>query len=104
MIRSTKWTTLTQKGDHEKLQREFKVTALSVNRFACTSWYSMNRHTDEFQTDINCQKIFTACAATGDQPTVHKESQTVSGIKIESYILATFLNTMAFQGKSCKKA
>ena len=25
-----------------KLHREFKVTVLSVNKFACTSWYSMN--------------------------------------------------------------
>ena len=40
---------------------------------------------DEFQTDINCHKIFTACVATGDQPTVHKESQPVPGLKLKSY-------------------
>ena len=56
------------KGGHVKLQREFKVTVLSVNRFACAFWYSMNGQNDEFQTEINCHKIFTACAATGDQP------------------------------------
>ena len=92
------------KGGHAKLQREFKVTVLSVNRFACASWYSMNGQNDEFQTDISCLKILTVCAATRDQPTVHKVSQSVPGIKIESYILATFLNTMTFSGKSCKKA
>ena len=58
----------------------------------------MKGKNDKFQTDINCHKIFTACAATGDQPTVHKESQPVPGIKIESYILATFLNTITFLG------
>ena len=44
----------------------------------------MNGQNDEFQTDINCQKIFTACAVTGDQPTVHKESQTVPGLKLKA--------------------
>ena len=88
------------KGGHAKLQRELKVTVLSVNRFAHASWYSMNGQNDEFQTDISCHKILTVCAATRDQPTVRK----VSRIKIESYILATFLNTMTFQRKSCKKA
>ena len=39
---------------------------------------------DEFQTDINCHKIFTACAVTGDHPTVHKESQTVPGLKLKA--------------------
>ena len=48
------------KSGHVKLQREFKCTVLSVNRFACASWYSLNGQNDEFQTDINCQKIFTA--------------------------------------------
>ena len=62
----------------------------------------MNGKNDEFQTDINCHKIFTAFAATGDQPTVHKESQPVPGIKIGSYILATFLNTI-FRGNHAKK-
>ena len=38
-------------------------------------------------------------AANGDQPTVDKESQPGPGIKIESYILATFLNTMTFSGE-----
>ena len=84
------------KGGHVKLQREFKVTVLSVNRFAYASWYSMNRQNYEFQADISCHKIFTACTATGDQPTVHKESQPVPGIKIESYILAKFQDTMTF--------
>ena len=85
-----------------KLQREFKVTVLSVNRFACASWYSMNGQNDEFQTDINCHKILLHHhhgAANGDQPTVHKESQPVPGIIFESYILATFLNTMTFSGE-----
>ena len=92
------------KGGHVKLQREFKVTVRLVNRFACASWYSMNEQNDEFTTDINCHKIFTACAATGDQPTVHKESQPVPGIKIESYTLATFLNTMPFSGEIMQKS
>ena len=39
---------------------------------------------DEFQTDINCHKIFTACAASGDLPTVHKESQPVPGLKLKA--------------------
>ena len=72
------------KGDHVKLQREFKVTVLSVNMFACASWSSMNVQNDEFQTDINCHKIFTECAVTGDQPTVHKESQAVPGLKLKA--------------------
>ena len=57
-----------------------------------------------FKQTKNCHKIFTAYATTGDQPTVQKESQLVPGIKIESYILATFLNTMAFSGEIMKKA
>ena len=69
---------------HVKLQMEFKVTVLSVNRFACASWYSMNGQNDEFQTDINCHKIFTACEVTGDQPTVHKESQKVPTLKLKA--------------------
>ena len=92
------------KGGHVQLQREFKVTVLSVNSFACASWYSMIVQNDKFQTDINCHKIFTACAATGDQPTVHKESQPVPGIKIESYILAIFLYTITFSGEIMQKA
>ena len=70
--------------------------------FACASLYSMNGQNDEFQTDINCHKVFTACAATGDQPTVHKESQPAPGIRIGSYILATFMNTI-FRGNHAKK-
>ena len=70
------------KGGHVKLQREFKVTVRSVNRFACASWYSLNGQNDEFQTDINCHKIFTAYAATRDQPRVHKESQPVPCFKL----------------------
>ena len=72
------------KVGHVKLQREFKVTVLSVNRFACASWYSMNGQNDEFQTNINCHKIFTTSAVTGDQPTVHKETQTVPGLKLKA--------------------
>ena len=96
VIRLTKWT----KGDHVKLQRECKVTELSVNMFACVSWYSING-----QTDLNCHNTFTACAATGDQPTVYEESQPVTGVKIESYILAPFSNTLTFSGQNhAKKA
>ena len=62
------------KGGHAKLQREFKVTVLSVNRFAFASWYSMDGLNNEFQTDISCHKILTVCAATRDQPTLHKVS------------------------------
>ena len=84
------------KGGHAKLQRKFKVALLSVNRFACASWYSMNGQNDEIQTTISCHKIFTVCAATRDQPTVHKVSQPKHSIKFKSFILATFLNTMKF--------
>ena len=91
-------------GGHAKLQREFKVTVLSFNRFTCASWYSMNGQNDEFQTDISCHKILTVCAATRDQPTVQKVSQPVPGIKTESYILATFLNTMTFSGEIMQKS
>ena len=52
-----------QKGGHVKLQREFKVKVLSFNRFACASLYSMNGQNDEFQTDINCHKVFTASSS-----------------------------------------
>ena len=71
-------------GGHAKLQREFKVTVLSFNRFACASRYSMNGQNNDFQTDISCHKILTVFAATRDQPTVHKVSQPVPGIKIKS--------------------
>ena len=92
-------------GGHVKFQREFKVTVLSVNTwFACVPWFSMNGQNDEFQTDIYCHKIFTARASTGDQPTVHMESQPVPGIKTESYILATFLNTMTLSGENMQKS
>ena len=47
---------------------------------------------------IKSCEIFNACAAIDDQPTVHKESQQVPGIKIESYILAPFPNTLTFSG------
>ena len=92
------------KGGHAKLQREFKVTVLSVNRFACASLYSMDGQNDEFQTDISCHKILTVCAATSDQSTVHKVFQPVPVIKIENYILATFLNTMIFSGEIMQKS
>ena len=72
------------KDGRVKLQREFKVTVLSVNRFACKSWYSVNGQNDEFQTDINCHKIYTASKATRDHPTVHKESQPVPGFKLKA--------------------
>ena len=75
------------------------MTVLSVNRFARASWYSMIGQNDEFQTGISCHKIFTVCTATRDQPRVHMKSQPVPGIKIESYILATFLNTITFSGE-----
>ena len=91
------------KGGHAKLQSELKVTVLSVNRFACASWYLMDGQNDEFQTDIGCHKILIVSAATRDQPTVHKVSQPVPGIKIESYILATFLNTMTCSGEIMQK-
>ena len=60
----------------------------------------MNGQNDEFQTNINCHKIFTACAANGDQPTVHKGSQPVPGIKIESYISE---HNDIFRGNHAKK-
>ena len=64
----------------------------------------MNGQNDEFQTDINCQKILTVCVATRDQLTEHTVSQPIPGIKIESYILATFLNTMTFAGEIMQKS
>ena len=60
--------------------REFKVTVLLVNKFACASWYSMDLQNYEFKTVIKSCEIFNACAAIDDQPTVHKESQQVPGI------------------------
>ena len=39
---------------------------------------------NEFQTYINCHKNFNACAANGDQPAVHKESQPVPGLKLKA--------------------
>ena len=63
----------------------------------------MNGQTDKFQTVINCHKIFTACASTEDQPTVHKEVQPLPGIKIESYIQAPFPNTLTFSGENLAK-
>ena len=43
-------------------------------------------------------EIFNACAAIDDQPTVHKESQKVPGIKVESYNQAPFPNILTFSG------
>ena len=81
------------------MHREFKVIVLSVNRFACVSWYSMDGQYDEFNN-----AIFNACATIDDQPIVHKESQQVPVIKIESYTLAPFPNTMTFSaGYHAKK-
>ena len=48
-------------------------------------------------SDKSCE-IVNACAAIDDQPPVHKMSQQVPGIKIESYILVTFPNTLTFSG------
>ena len=47
---------------------------------------------------IKSCEIFNACAAIDDQPTVPKESQQIPCIKIESYILAPFPNTLIFSG------
>ena len=58
----------------------------------------MSWQNDEFKTEIKSCEIFNAFAAIDDQPTVHKESQQVPGIKIESYILAPFPNTLTFSG------
>ena len=58
----------------------------------------MNLQVDEFKRVIKNCEIFNACAAINDQPTVHKESQQVPGIKIKSYILAPFPNTLTFSG------
>ena len=43
-------------------------------------------------------EILNVCAAIDDQPIVHKKSQQVPGIKIESFILAPFPNTLIFSG------
>ena len=54
------------KGGHVKLQREFKVAVLSVNRFACASFYAINGQSDEFQTDIKLsQDIYFMCSNRG---------------------------------------
>ena len=58
----------------------------------------MNWQNDELKTVIKSCEIVNACAAIDDQPTVYKESQQVPGIKIESYILAPFPNTLTFSG------
>ena len=63
----------------------------------------MNGQNDEFQTVVNCHKIFTASAATRDHPKVHKESQPVPDIKIESYIQAPLTTTMTFSGEARAK-
>ena len=47
---------------------------------------------------IKSGEIFNGCEATDDQRTVYKKSQQVPGIKIESYILDPFLNTLSFLG------
>ena len=85
------------------MQREFKVTVLSINKFARASLYSLNGQNNEFKTVINCHKISNASAAIGDQPTVHEEYQPVPGIKIESYISAPFPNRLAFSGENHAK-
>ena len=50
-----------------------------------------------------CHKLFTGRTATGDQPIVYKESQPVPVIKIESYSLAPFPNTLTFSGENRAK-
>ena len=102
-IRSSKWKTLTQKVAMQNCKGRLKSQCFhSTGCFA--SWYSINGQNDEIQTDISCHKISAVCAATRDQPRVHKVSQPVPGIKIESYILATFLNTMTFSGEIMQKS
>ena len=59
----------------------------------------MNGQYDEFNN-----AIFNECATIDDQPIVHKESQLVPVIKIESYSLAPFPNTLTFSaGYHAKK-
>ena len=58
----------------------------------------MNWQNDQLKTVIKSCEIFNACAAIDDQQTVHKESQQVPGSKVESCILAPFLNTLTFSG------
>ena len=53
---------------------------------------------DEFKPVIKSCEIVNACAAIDDQPTVHKESKQVPGIKTKSYILASFPNTLTCSG------
>ena len=57
------------------------------------------------KTGIKSCEIFNACGTINDHPIVHfyKESQQVPGIKIESYILAPFPNTLAFSGDTMQK-
>ena len=56
----------------------------------------MNSQNNEFKTVIKSCEIFNACAAIDDLPTVHKESQQVPGVKIDSNIQALFSNTLLF--------
>ena len=75
------------KGGHVKLQREFKDTVLSDNRFACASWYSMNGQNDEFSNGHKLsQDNYCMCSSNYlvGQPTVHKESQPVPGNKLKA--------------------
>ena len=60
-----------------------------------------NRQNVEFKTVI-LRLLQDACAAIEDQPAVlvHEESQPVSDIEIESYILATFPYTLTFSGEN----
>ena len=54
------------KGDYVKLQREFKVIGLSVNRFACASWHSMNGQNDEISNRHKVsQDIYCMCLNRG---------------------------------------
>ena len=72
----------------------------SVNRFPC--WYSINGQNDEFQTDVNCHKKFTACAATGVQSTEDKESQPVyKNLKLHPSHISE--HTDIFRGNHAKR-
>ena len=52
----------------------------------------------KFKIVVKSCKIFNVYTAIDDQSTVHKDSQQVPDIKIDSYILAPFPNTLTFSG------
>ena len=90
------------KGGHAKLQRDSTVTELTVSKFLCVSWYSRNGQNFEFKTVI-LRLSQGACAAIGDQPAVHEESQPVPPIKIERHTLAPIADTLAFSRENHAK-